>query len=256
MNKIVFIDIDGTIFHPKEHYISELSYKALKQLKINDCLVFLNSSRSYDEMKQLPKRLFNYVDGVISCAGAMVIIDNKLEPTIINNSKEIIANLNYNSINYRYVTSDNKVYLNKPDKYIENLYMEIYNYKLNIKEYEDEDLVHIHYFPKNNDIDYEKKYSELFEDCNYILTSRSHECLNKSIDKGLIVQKISDRYLISDTYGIGDGNNDVEMIKMCKTGIAMGNGKQILKDNADYVTSNIENDGFYKAMKYFGLIGE
>jgi hypothetical protein len=65
MNKIVFIDIDGTIFHPKEHYISELSFKTIEQLKKNDCMVFLNSSRSYDEIKLLPKRLFENNDYIL-----------------------------------------------------------------------------------------------------------------------------------------------------------------------------------------------
>jgi hydroxymethylpyrimidine pyrophosphatase-like HAD family hydrolase len=218
-------------------------------------MIFLNSSRSYDEIKLLPKRLFENIDGIISCAGAMVIINGSLEPITINNSNRIIENLEKNKINYRYVTSDNHGYLNKHDEYIENLYMEIYGYKFEIKEYENESLVHIHYFPENNDIDYENKYSDIFKDCNYILTSRSHECFNKKVDKGLIVKMISERYGIVDTYGIGDGFNDVAMIKMCKTGIAMGNGKQVLKDNADYITETLENEGFYKAMEHYGLIG-
>ena len=54
----------------------------------------------------------------------------------------------------------------------------------------------------------------------------------------------------SSTVGIGDGENDIEMIETCNLGIAMGNSCDELKEKADYVTSDIEDDGLAKAMEY------
>jgi hydroxymethylpyrimidine pyrophosphatase-like HAD family hydrolase len=44
------------------------------------------------------------------------------------------------------------------------------------------------------------------------------------------------------------------MIKKVNTGIAMGNAVEELKEVADYITSNIFDDGIYNAMKAFELI--
>lgn len=55
---------------------------------------------------------------------------------------------------------------------------------------------------------------------------------------------------------IGDDSNDIEMVTKAKIGVAMGNGYKKLKEVSDYVTSDIDDDGFAKAMLHFGLIDE
>ena len=52
----------------------------------------------------------------------------------------------------------------------------------------------------------------------------------------------------------GDGNNDEEMLKYVSIGVAMGNAKDEVKEIADYVTTDLYNDGIYNAMKYYSLI--
>lgn len=57
-----------------------------------------------------------------------------------------------------------------------------------------------------------------------------------------------------DSIGIGDGPNDFEMLDYSGIGVAMGNGVPALKEKADYVTANIDDDGIYKAFEHLGLI--
>lgn len=57
-----------------------------------------------------------------------------------------------------------------------------------------------------------------------------------------------------DTYGFGDSANDLDMLNYVKYGIAMGNGTEDAKEAADYVTSDIHEDGIYRGLEYFGLI--
>lgn len=52
----------------------------------------------------------------------------------------------------------------------------------------------------------------------------------------------------------GDAANDVEMIEKAYIGIAMGNSIDVLKEKADYTTTDIEADGVYLALKHFDLI--
>lgn len=52
-----------------------------------------------------------------------------------------------------------------------------------------------------------------------------------------------------ETMGIGDGGNDVTMMKMAGTGIAMGNAEDSLKEIADYVTLTNDEDGVAAAIE-------
>ncbi len=47
---------------------------------------------------------------------------------------------------------------------------------------------------------------------------------------------------------IGDGPNDIEMIKTARLGIAMGNACSELKKTADFVVSDVSEDGLAEAL--------
>jgi len=55
---------------------------------------------------------------------------------------------------------------------------------------------------------------------------------------------------LQDAVAIGDSMNDIEMIRAAGLGIAMGNAMQEVKDAADYVTGDIDEDGLCGAIQY------
>ncbi|MDE5620371.1 MAG: HAD hydrolase family protein, partial [Ruminococcus sp.] len=56
-----------------------------------------------------------------------------------------------------------------------------------------------------------------------------------------------------NAYAIGDSMNDLPMLKAVPNSIAMG-GAEKLYASVSYITSEIEKDGIYNALEYFGLI--
>lgn len=56
---------------------------------------------------------------------------------------------------------------------------------------------------------------------------------------------------ICDTIALGDGSNDLDMIKTAGTGVAMANAVDELKAAADFVTLSNMEDGFAKALEKF-----
>ena len=52
---------------------------------------------------------------------------------------------------------------------------------------------------------------------------------------------------------IGDSENDLSMIRYAGIGVAMGNGLDILKNEADFITDTNVNSGVSKAIKKFAL---
>lgn len=57
-----------------------------------------------------------------------------------------------------------------------------------------------------------------------------------------------------NTYAFGDGLNDLDMLDFAGHSIAMGNGRSEVKERADYITADIEEDGLALAMEHFDLI--
>ena len=58
---------------------------------------------------------------------------------------------------------------------------------------------------------------------------------------------------IEDTYAFGDGINDLSMIVAAGHGIAMGNAVDELKEAAEFVTADIDEDGVALGLAHFGL---
>jgi len=78
----------------------------------------------------------------------------------------------------------------------------------------------------------------------------------KDINKANAIQHLLD-YLkadVTDTIAFGDAKIDIPMLEFCAYGVAMGNGGTEIKEMADYITEDVENDGIWKAFKYLKLI--
>lgn len=53
------------------------------------------------------------------------------------------------------------------------------------------------------------------------------------------------------TMAMGDGSNDISMVASAGIGVAMANGMDIVKQNADYITLSNEEDGVAAAIQHF-----
>ena len=59
---------------------------------------------------------------------------------------------------------------------------------------------------------------------------------------------------LKDVYAFGDGLNDLEMLKAVGTGVAMGNGVPEAKEIADYITTDVSENGIWNGLKNLKLI--
>ncbi len=74
----------------------------------------------------------------------------------------------------------------------------------------------------------------------------------KGGSKSLGIQKVMEYYGFSrdQIAAIGDGYNDIPMIRYAGVGIAMGNGNDQVKAAADFVTDPISQDGLLRGVEY------
>ena len=96
------------------------------------------------------------------------------------------------------------------------------------------------------------------EDKGYTLTSSMSYNLeiggaNTSKANGLKEFSTISGIPLERTMCFGDSPNDKAMIAESGFGVAMGNAVQPLKDEADYITTGVREDGIYRACEHLGL---
>lgn len=81
------------------------------------------------------------------------------------------------------------------------------------------------------------------------------EVMNKGVTKGSAVKRLAQMYGIGreEIIAIGDNENDMSMIQYAGMGIAMGNAEESLKNVADYITGDYQEDGVAEAIERFIL---
>lgn len=81
------------------------------------------------------------------------------------------------------------------------------------------------------------------------------EVMNKGVTKGSAVKRLAQMYGIDreEIIAIGDNENDMSMIEYAGMGIAMGNAEESLKNVADYITGDYQEDGVAEAIERFIL---
>lgn len=84
------------------------------------------------------------------------------------------------------------------------------------------------------------------------------DVIERSVSKADGLRRLCDYFSIpiENTVAFGDSMNDYEIIHAAGIGVAMGNAAQQLKQTADYVTSDIGDNGIWNACVHLGLIKE
>ena len=268
MNKIIFLDIDGTLvdFNSK---MPESAKKALQLAKANGCLIALCTGRTISHI--YPWLLEFPFDGIVASAGAYIKSgDEKIFHNVMDSDKlRILAGqlMDYNAsymfqgAQGRYTDSDN---LKKMVEYLLSLGFEntteINSMTICEHPYKMTQIESGMYFGADKDI------IEIQEavDPYFKITGSSFghdrifsgEITCKGIDKATGMQKLMDHLNIPRECSIafGDGPNDFEMVEYANIGVAMGNAVETLKSKADMVTDHISEDGIYNGFHKLGLI--
>jgi len=252
--KIFFFDNDSTLFCHVNSTVYETTYDALQKLKDKGCKLCMNTSRSYEEMYNVPKRLLDMMDDLNLLGGAYCIHKDDIEVHYIEEetATKLIKLFEKHNLTYRYCTGDGKGYLNRIDDYAD-LFKKLYDMIPPQKDYEGERVTHLLFYA---DRDLAKEIYRQVPEASFSFLRLGAEISPYGIDKGssLIATTKHYGYDLKDTCAFGDSGNDITMLKNAHLGICMGNGYYDCKQVADYITDTTDNDGVAKAMKHFGFI--
>jgi Cof subfamily protein (haloacid dehalogenase superfamily) len=71
--------------------------------------------------------------------------------------------------------------------------------------------------------------------------------ISKAKGIGVVLERLG--LSVEDAYAFGDGTNDLEMIRYCGCGVAMGNAEDVVKDAADIVCAPVWEDGLAQVLR-------
>ncbi len=270
MYKLIAMDLDGTILNSYKQ-ISQRNLTEIKRVVAKGIKVVVCSGRIYKAAK-LYARQIGTKELVIACNGATirdasddsVLFENSLNP---EDCLKIIDICHEEDIYFHTYINDT-LYTEKL------LYGSTFYSKLN-ESLQPEDRIDVMVVDdvKNVISNSGLKASKIVavsDDRQQLLKGRKRaeevktvevmssfgdnfEVMNRGVSKANALDFIMKRYGIinEEVIAIGDNENDYSMIKMAGLGIAMGNGEDLVKRIADFITLSNDDDGVAEAIKRF-----
>ena len=272
--KLLFFDIDGTLI-AFDGTFPESAKKALKKAQENGHEIFLCSGRNRCQIDPVLAE-FGF-DGYVTSAGASaeyhgtIIFDSYMEP---QKYKELVSYFEKNHMAYIIQCSDKVLMTTKsrdiiresfrmyrkrmvgdvvfPDQVLDDEPFEFYKTHPNAEK--------ACYFMSDTPV------TKIASDLSHIFdvtkmsyndgTDKNGEITQMGITKAVGMEKMAEHLGLTkeDVIAFGDGPNDFEMMDYAGFSVAMGNAIDELKKSADYVTSDIKEDGILNALKHLNLI--
>lgn len=252
-SEIFYFDVDGTLLHNQSNTIRQSTKDALKALKDQGYKLALCTGRTLGSIKDTEMRHLVEWDAYILSNGATVL-DKDFK--ILKNSvcePEFIKALQKAYPFPILLEGDQNYLLNGSDKALDD-FLSIHDMKASpLDPYTNEVIPKIT-LPNINH--FEGGFNNpLFKDYTFEINAYSfYEIHSKDAGKDQGIKTLNEILNIKHCTFFGDGRNDIEALKYANFGVAMGNAVDDAKEVANYVTTDVDDDGIYNALKHFEVI--
>lgn len=264
MIKLVATDIDGTILGKSQVFTPGVK-NCIKTMQDNGIRVVIVTGRMFAAAKLIAQRL-NLKTPVVAYQGGMIKESSESDKILYEshiprqNVIKIIEWARKNRIHLNLYSRD-ILYVEQDNDTIKH-YASLQNIGYKVCSFDDiePDNIHkllaINYQDENLVTGWINECREMFPEL-YIVKSTPYFCefSSPNASKSCAVNFLKKYWNLTDdeVLAIGDQDNDIELLKAGGISVAMGNGTEGVKREADFITDTVENDGFVKAMEKFVL---
>ena len=256
----LFFDIDGTLVSFKTHEIPQSTIQALTQAKANGSRVYIATGRPPLIITNLGA-IEGLIDGYITTNGALCYVGDEMVTCQAIAKEDVMTCVDDCQAkgNSLIVVGRKDVAVIDPKGDVDRIFRQMLAVKnldkaAPLDEVLEQDILQLTpFFPA----DYE---SELMARMPQCVSGRWHpeftDITANGADKGkgILAMARHEGFDPSRTMAFGDGGNDMSMIIQAGIGVAMGNAIDALKEQADYVTTSVDEDGIMNALRHYQVI--
>ncbi|MGN0495172.1 MAG: Cof-type HAD-IIB family hydrolase [Lachnospiraceae bacterium] len=263
MGALLFFDIDGTLITLDSiHEFPESTKKALLEAKKNGHKIFINTGRV---KTAIDRKLLEFpFDGFVCGCGTYIEYEGKtlfhtqIEKGLCETYAKQIHEWNlgtvYEGKNQLFIDGDHG-----PGSFLEFIYDYFgHNSNMPIEDYTHPALIYDKFTTSKlpgSDMD---SFMECFGKEFHLIPHGEAvvEAVPLGCSKATGIEFLQ-KHLKADKeecYAFGDSINDMEMLQYVPHPVSMGNGVNEVKEVAEYITSDVDDDGIANALKYYGLI--
>lgn len=268
MYKLLALDLDGTTLN-SNHVVDDETARYIRRIIEDGKKVTIISGREPKSIVNISEQIG--LNGLVgSMNGAIIttsdgidhILNLSLAPEHVKMVIDIAKDMNFTVIAF----VENDSYINSKETDFGTLIDKFTDYPAKEVGDLDEFLRRENLYGKVNKIavtdEYEnlQKFKKAFEEknnsCNLLFSLPFFLEINRNdISKGRALEFISNSYGIKkeEIIAVGDGENDVELLKSAGIGIAMENAMDELKEVADEFTTSNDNFGVVNVIKKYFL---
>jgi Cof subfamily protein (haloacid dehalogenase superfamily) len=257
--KAVFTDIDNTLTDPLTHQIPLSAIQAIQLARRNGTKVFAATGRNLTATGAGPVANMEF-DGYVTVNGQYCYLPDGTTLRFAPFKREWVEESIRLGLEHGFFAS-----YHQPDR------ISINGFNDGVQKFYDSFNSSVPSFLPNEEIDKDQILSIIpfvREEMDDFLRQALPECqavrwnphsvdlAPKSGGKDVGLQIVLSHFGISveECLAIGDGGNDVTMLKMAGIGVAVGGARQETKAVADFIAPEVADDAIFKTFKKFGII--
>jgi len=256
MIKAAFFDVDGTLLSYKTRKVCDSAKTAIAKLQAQGILCIVATGRHMIQMSKLPVADIAF-DAFVMLNGQLVLDKQQnvlFGVPIEGRAKEFLVE-NFNNHTYpAIIVEEKEMYLNYVTDHVEDVHEIIAVAMPELSDYRGGKIYQVCAYLRPEE---EYLVDPIKQDC--VMTGWHYggkDIIAAGGGKMAGIQQYLELTGIApeEIIAFGDAENDLEMIRFAGIGVAMGNAEDAVKAVADYVTTDIDDDGIEKALKHLGLI--
>lgn len=263
MTKALFLDIDGTLVSFQTHAIPASTLEALTMAKNRGIRIFISTGRPRILINNLdPLTERGLIDGFITMNGAYCFVEHEViykSPIPDSETETLLRFCNERNIPC-IVVGEHRICVCRPDEQVDRIFRGQLGVTADLPEHTlEEALAQGEAFQLTPFLDEDNEHI-IAPHIPHCEIGRWHPAFVDITARGNTKQRGIDEIIthfdipLSDTMAFGDGGNDISMLRHAGIGVAMGNARDRVKEAADYITTTVDEDGIYNALKHFEII--
>ena len=257
MIKAIFFDVDGTLVSFRTRRIPDSTIRALHQLRERGIKLFVSTGRHLSMLDDVIEQ-FDF-DGYVTVSGQYCLYQGEpiyRNPIPRQGVEEILDAARENGFSGFFLTGK-EIYLNLCDeaaqRWIEEFHIPmppVCDPRRALKEELYQVIVML-----------DREHEGLLLDrATHLKATRWHPTFidvlspngGKDVGIGAVLSYLG--LTAQEAMAFGDGENDISMLRYVGLGVAMGNASDPVKEQADYVTCSVDDNGVAAALEHFQLI--